>query len=165
MSSAVEGAVPEGFKPFQIPGPFALACGPFYYRQEADGGYGYGFAAEERHTNPYGVVHGGVLFTFADTFMGRTVVAAAKCACATITLNTEFMAGGAPGNWIEGKAEVTRMTRGLAFLRADVSSGGELLMTASGIWRLFPERSATDGTRRPDKESGTRRPDKESGGG
>ena len=55
------------------------------------------------------------------------------------------------------------MTRGLAFLRADVSSGGELLMTASGIWRLFPERSATDGARRPDKESGGRRPEEESG--
>ena len=154
MSGAVEGSVPEGFKPFQVSGPFAQSCGPFYYRQEAGGDYGYGFAAEERHTNPYGVVHGGVLVTFADTFMGRTVVAAAKCACATITLNTEFMAGGAPGDWIEGSAEVTRLTRGLAFLRADVSSGGTLLMTASGIWRLFPERSAIDGIRRPAEEGG-----------
>ena len=155
MSEApAAGDIPEGFKPFQMPGPFSESCGPFYYRKEEDSRYGYGFHAEARHTNPYGVVHGGVLVTFADTFMGRSVVAAAKCACATITLNTEFMAGGAPGNWIEGKAEVTRMTRGLAFLRADVSSDGTLLMTASGIWRLFPERSATDGARRPEEESG-----------
>ncbi len=154
MSDAPAGLVPDGFKPFQVSGPFALSCGPFYYREEPGGDYSYGFAAEERHTNPYGIVHGGVLVTFVDTLMGRSVVAAAKCACATITLNTEFMAGGAPGNWIEGKAEVTRMTRTLAFLRADVSSGGDLLMTASGIWRLFPERSAIDGGRRPAEDAG-----------
>ncbi len=154
MSTAPASAVPEGFKPFQISGPFALSCGPFYYRREAGDDFRYGFAAEERHANPYGEVHGGDLVTFADTFMGRTVVAAAKCACATITLNTEFMAGGAPGDWVEGKAEVSRLTRSLAFLRADVSSGGTLLMTVSGVWRLFPERSAVDGGRRPAEEGG-----------
>ncbi len=154
MSGAPASPVPDGYKEFPVSGPFALSCGPFHYRQEADGDYGYGFAAEERHTNPYGIVHGGVLVTFADTFMGRTVVAAAKCACATISLNTEFMAGGAPGDWIEGRAEVTRLTRSLAFLRAEVSSGGNMLMTASGIWRLFPERSAIDGGQRPAEDAG-----------
>ena len=154
MSGAPASLVPDGYKAFQMPGPFALSCGPFYYRRESGGDYSYGFAAEERHANPYGVVHGGVLVTFADSFMGRTVVAAAKCACATITINSEFMAGGTPGNWVEGKAEVTRLTRVLAFLRAEVSSGGTLLMTASGIWRLFPERDAIDGGRRPAQEGG-----------
>lgn len=154
MSGAPPDTVPDGCKPFQMPGPFALFCGPFYYRQEPDGDYSYGFAAEERHCNPYGVVHGGVLVTFADTFMGRSVVAAANCACATITLNTEFMAGGAPESWIAGKAKVTRLTRTLAFMRGEVSSGGSILMTASGIWRLYPERSAIDGGRQTAKESG-----------
>ncbi len=148
------GDIPEGFKPFQMPGPFSESCGPYYYRKEPDGRYGYGFHAEARHANPYGVVHGGVLVTFADTFMGRSVVAAAKCACATITLNTEFIAGGRPGSWIEGRAEVTRTTRTLAFARAETWSGDEMLMTASGIWRLFPDRSAIHGGRVADERDG-----------
>lgn len=145
VSDGTATIVPEGYKEFHSPGPFASSCGPFHYRPEPDGGYSYGFAAGERHANPYGVIHGGVLFTFADTFMGRTVVAAGKCACATITLNTEFMAGGKAGTWIEGRAEVTRLTRGLAFMRGEVLSEGTLLMTASGVWRLFPDRNAIDG--------------------
>jgi len=156
----MSGPIPAGFKPFTTAGAFVETCGPFYYRKQENGGYRYGFAAEPRHANPYGVIHGGVLITFADTFMGRVVVAAANCACATITLNTEFVSGASAGSWIEGRAEIVRMTSALAFVRADLLAEDDVVLTASGIWRLFPGRSPRDGARLsagPSKNRGSQR--------
>ncbi len=142
--------IPEGYKPFAEVG-FIRDCGPFYYLRLEDGGRRYGFLAEERHTNPYGVVHGGVLITFADTIMGRTVYNAAKRQSTTISFNTEFVAGARPGQWIEGRVELTRMTRSLAFVRGEVLAGGETLLTASGVWRLFDRDAA--GKRIPPRDA------------
>ncbi|MEO1189218.1 MAG: PaaI family thioesterase, partial [Pseudomonadota bacterium] len=41
-------------------------AGPFYMRQDEDGGMVAAFRAERKHMNAGGVVHGGALMTFAD---------------------------------------------------------------------------------------------------
>ena len=132
----MQTAIPDGFKPFQVLGAFAERNGPIYYRKLEDGDFAYGFLAGGDHLNPNGVVHGGMLFTFADQFIGRVVVAATKRICTTIKLDVEYVAPGQPG-WIEGRGEVLRVTRDLAYMRGRVSAGGTTLMTAQGIWRLL----------------------------
>ncbi len=128
---------PEGFKPFRQAGAFADLTGPIYYKKLDDGGFAYGFRIDDKHLNPNDVVHGGMLFTFADQFIGRAVVAETKRYCATIKLNVEFLAPGKNGDWIEGRSETMRITRDLAYMRGRVMSGHHTLMTAQGIWRLF----------------------------
>lgn len=132
--------VPKGFKPFLALGGFIDDCGPFYYAKRGEGDYRYGFMAEQRHGNIDGVIHGGVLVAFADTFMGRVVIHAAKCPCATISLNTEFVAGAKPDNWVEGWARIVRLTKALAFVQSELVVGDETVMTASGVWRVFRNR-------------------------
>ena len=44
---------------------FIGLTGPLWTRREANG-WGYAFVAEARHTNPAGIVHGGMLMTLVD---------------------------------------------------------------------------------------------------
>lgn len=131
--------LPEGFKPFGVPDDFAGLNGPLYCKRLPDGEFIYGFRVGERHLNPNGVLHGGMMFTFADQFLGRVVVAETRRICTTVKLNVEFLAPGKGGDWIEGRAETLRVTRDMAYMRAQVSAGHRTLMTAQGIWRLFGE--------------------------
>ncbi|MEQ9639893.1 MAG: PaaI family thioesterase [Alphaproteobacteria bacterium] len=128
---------PEGFKPFRQAGAFADLTGPIYYKKLDDGDFAYGFRVDDKHLNPNGVAHGGMLFTFADQIIGRMVAAETKRISATIKLNVEYLAPGKPGDWIEGRAETLRITRDLAYMRARVNAGHHTLMTGQGIWRLF----------------------------
>ena len=48
------------------------------------------------------------------------------------------------GEWVEGRGAVTRATRSLAFARAELTSGGKIVFTAEGVFKLM-----TGGNRRP----------------
>ena len=62
-------ALPGGFKPLQVGGDFTANNGPLYIRSvvQPDGNKlrHMGFRVEQRHTNPMGNCHGGMLATFA----------------------------------------------------------------------------------------------------
>lgn len=128
-------APPEGFEPIDEPPGFDAMVGP-YYRKEADDGPVHGFLAEARHINPRGVIHGGMLMTFIDRTLGSLVWHAIDGRpCATVSLNTDFLAPGRPGDWIECRGQVTRQTRALVFVRGELTAGDRTLMTASGVWK------------------------------
>jgi uncharacterized protein (TIGR00369 family) len=116
MREAPTSDLPPGFKPFRGAGAFADHIGPIYYCKLADDRFAYGFRAGPQHLNPNGIVHGGMLFSFADQFIGRMVVAETHRRSATIKLNVEYLAPGRLGDWIEGRAETLRVTRDVAFI-------------------------------------------------
>ncbi len=128
-------APPEGFTQITDPPGFDAMVGP-YYRKQTDDGLVHGFLAEARHINPRGVIHGGMLMTFIDRTLGSLVWQAIDGrACATVSLNTDFLAPARPGDWIECRGQVTRQTRALVFVRGELTAGDRTLMTASGIWK------------------------------
>ena len=55
----------------------------------------------------------------------------------TVTLNAEFVSGVPAGTWIEAAVEIKHHTRSIAYLQGDVYAGEKLLLSASGIWRIF----------------------------
>lgn len=140
MAAASEaGAAEPGFQP---PEGFALlkpnegyiaVSGPYY---RASGGL-YGFQSDERHGNPNGVLHGGAILTFVDTVLGREVVRVTRRRCATVALNSQFMAAGKPGDWIEAKVVIRKLTGSMAFVDAEVTAAGEPVLTATSIYRIF----------------------------
>ena len=67
--------------------------GPYYWRQDGDR-LVYGFQSDARHGNPNGVIHGGALTAFADTLTGHLIEHACGRKCATIALDSRFMAAG-----------------------------------------------------------------------
>lgn len=132
--------MPEGFVEMGRGGPFATDNGPFYVRPRADGGHDYGFVAEPRHENPNGVIHGGMLISFADHFLGHAVVTATGQMCATVNLTADYLAVGRAPAWIQGEAEIVSRSRTMVFLRALVAAGDTRLLSVTSVYRIFEPR-------------------------
>ena len=120
---------------------FNLYIGPIYrLSADADGmGACFGFIAAAKHMNSAGSVHGGMLMSFADVAMGRTARLAAtdsELRGATISLTADFVGPGKLGDLIEARVRVTRRTRTLAFMSADIVAGDRPLMVATGLWKI-----------------------------
>ncbi|OFX05213.1 MAG: thioesterase [Alphaproteobacteria bacterium RIFCSPHIGHO2_12_FULL_66_14] len=135
---------PPDYVPFQETGGYIGLSGPYYWKREPSGLVVYGFQSDARHGNPNGVLHGAAITTFVDTFLGHAVVAATGRLCATIALNSQFVAGVPTGGWISGRANVRKLTRTMAFLDAEVSAQETLLLTATAIFRVFEDRSTAN---------------------
>lgn len=138
--------IPPGFVPIAQSGKhesFEHMVGPIYHLpSEAKDRVRFGFLVEPRHTNPYGVLHGGMLGTVVDTMMGYLVFhALSGGACATINLNCDFISAAKAGDWIEGEARITRMGRQVAFVRAEAECAGKPVLTASGSWAIVAAKS------------------------
>ncbi len=129
---------PAGFRAIRETGGFDDWIGPLYARRLDGGGYRLGFLAEQRHVNPLGALHGGMMMSVCDTMMGIAVFRAiGKKPCATIGLNAHFVAGARAGDWIEASAEIIRRGQSVVFVRATLARGDTCLMTADGIWKVL----------------------------
>ncbi len=133
--------IPEGFEPFPYISGFIDLAGPYYFGGKDGDVLRYGYLAADEHDNTNGVVHGGALMTFADTAMGSAVYMTAKGPCATISMNSEFIAGAKPGQWIEAAVVISKITRTLAFVRAELLSENRTVLNSSGIWKIFSAKS------------------------
>lgn len=130
---------PAGFEPFDDNMGYIALSGPYYWKRLEEGGYEYGFASDERHANPNRVLHGGSLTTFLDTILGHAVVKAARRPCATIALNTQFVAGAPIGQWISGRVRMQKLTRTLAFVEGEAWAADTLLITCTAIFKVFAD--------------------------
>jgi acyl-coenzyme A thioesterase PaaI-like protein len=102
----------------------------------------YGLLTGAEHVNPSGAVHGGVLMAFADHGLSFLAwEAAERAACATIQMNSQFLDGVAPGEFVELRGEVVRRTKSLVFMRGlMVALGGSAeraVVAVDGIWRIL----------------------------
>ncbi len=129
--------IPEGYRPEPENNAFAALVGPIYRKTE-DGGVWFLFDAEDKHRNPRGVVHGGMLMTFMDNLLARTIVhAIGDVGKATMSLSCDFVGPARPGQRIEGRGEVTRVTRSVVFARGSIAADGATVVTGSGVWKLL----------------------------
>jgi uncharacterized protein (TIGR00369 family) len=137
------GVIPEGFVVVDIADDFLRLVGPLRVKLEADGPR-VGMLLEKRHGNPLGIAHGGCLMTLADMVMGFGCGFATKTPGVhpTITLNSDFVRGARIGNWVEGKAIITRRTPNFIFTRCDLVCAGEVVMSASAVFKVSAPRGA-----------------------
>ncbi|MEC7761830.1 MAG: PaaI family thioesterase [Pseudomonadota bacterium] len=130
---------PEGYDAFDEEGTFIGVLGPVYLKRLGDRTVTY-LELDERHTNPMGVAHGGLLMTLLDITLGST--AGAKIdhvgVYPTIQLNCNFLRGAKLGDVVEGRAEVTRLSRTLAFVSGQLEVGGQPIATATAVFRNPP---------------------------
>lgn len=133
MTATVEALIADGYRQLDKDEPFEVLVGPFYMREKKDGTYQSAFIAEEKHTNAFGMVHGGLLMSFADFSLFSIARNHVNGDCVTVGFNSEFVAAGQVGELIESSGEVTRATRSLLFVRGTVYSGDKTLLSFSGI--------------------------------
>jgi len=133
--------LPPGFVPLEIGGDYVGINGPLYIRHEGDLVL-LGFRVEKRHTNLLGTCHGGMLATFCDMLLPITVhrksAEVGLRFLPTINLQIDYLAPAQLGMWIEGEAQVLRVTRTLVFVQALVTADGTPAVRTSGILKIGP---------------------------
>jgi uncharacterized protein (TIGR00369 family) len=133
---------PPGFKPIVHSSPFGAENGPFFESRSGDS-WIRGFRVLERHTNAGGIAHGGMLMTFADVVLAQAVIHQAGQPAVTVRMTSDFLAPARLGDWVEGTAEVTRVTRSMAFVEGRLKSGSRTLLTASAVFQMLHQPGDT----------------------
>lgn len=93
--------------------------------------------AEERHLNPNGTVHGGVVFTLVDVSMAealRTITEEDE-RLVTVEIKVNFMEPGNPGT-LAATAQVRKGGKRMTVVEAEVSQeeSGEIVALATGTY-------------------------------
>ena len=128
--------VPDGFEAFHPGDDFVGLVGPLYVKPEADG-LRVGLVIEQRHSNPMGIAHGGLLMTLADMVMGVGCgyLTGIRFPHPTISMNGDFVRGPRVGTFVEGKARIARRTKNVLFCSCELTEDGEVFLTSSGVFK------------------------------
>jgi acyl-coenzyme A thioesterase 13 len=89
---------------------------------------------EDRHMNPGGVVHGGVLTTLMDEATAHTIatVRGLEAPLATVDMNVSFLSSARPGDELQCEARALRVGSAVAFAEAEVRRRGRDDVVAKG---------------------------------
>jgi uncharacterized protein (TIGR00369 family) len=86
--------------------------------------------ADERHLNPHGSVHGGVLATMIDVAMGSVVASDDDAGVpVTVSLTVTYLEPGRPGR-LEAVARVRKRGKRLTVVEAEVTQDGDVVADA-----------------------------------
>jgi acyl-CoA thioesterase len=88
--------------------------------------------------NPHGVLHGGVLYTMADTGMGAALYTelGADESCATIEVKINYLKPVKSGE-VVCETEIVNKGRSVAYLESELTNGGETVARATGSYSVF----------------------------
>ena len=121
-------------------GGFNLYAGPFWRLKGERETHLYALLVEQKHMNSSGSLHGGVLMTFADIAMSQTSRAVSGApTCSTVSLSCDFTGPGKLGDVIIARVRVTRQTRTMVFLSAELVCGERKLGVVTGLWKIFEQ--------------------------
>jgi acyl-CoA thioesterase len=106
---------------------------------KCEGGFSRGvLEVDERHLNPHQVVHGGVIYSMADTGMGGAVYSCLDEGelCATVEIKIVYMAPVTSGR-LTCDTRVVHLGKRIALLESEVTDGDTLVAKATGTYSLF----------------------------
>ena len=126
----------SGWKPRALDG-FIGSVGPLWTRKEAEA-WAYGFVATSQHTNPAGIVHGGLLMTLIDHALSAIAWEDAdRRPCVTIQIDVRFLDAVRPSALIEARGRVVRRTATLSFTEGQLTVGTNVVATASALLKIL----------------------------
>jgi uncharacterized protein (TIGR00369 family) len=133
--TAVADPALEGWKPRTLPGFFDLV-GPLWTKKEGDS-WAYGIVAEDKHVNPAGIVHGGMLATLLDHALSAIAWEAnERKPCITIALDVHFLAPARPGQFVAARGRIVRQASSLVFMQGSLTVDGDEIATACAILKI-----------------------------
>lgn len=125
----------SGWRKRGLPG-FAGLIGPLWTKKE-NGGWAYGLLATQSHTNPAGLVHGGLVTTLLDHALSAVAWEAMdRRPCVTVSLDTQFLSAARSGQFLEARGRVVRATFSLIFLQGTIQVSESDIATASAILKV-----------------------------
>jgi uncharacterized protein (TIGR00369 family) len=119
------------------PSPFVRMIGA-KFEEWREGYVRMSLVVEEKHTNPNGVMHGGVLTTLMDETLGAVVASVRgmdvmrAAPHATVEMNVSFLAGARPGDEIIVEGRALKVGRSVAFGEAEARRRGSDDLIAKG---------------------------------
>ena len=128
----------------QVPPNCDLTLGMVCVDKAAPGRTRWRMVADERFTNPAGVVQGGFLAAFCDSAMGAAAVThtrGRKVFCANVEMKVSFVGAVPPGAELVCTAEVVGGGKRVAFAEARVTDGDRLVASASSTYLLTPREA------------------------
>jgi len=143
-----------GFEPVDIGGIFATSNGPLHARW-FDDHLQLGFRVGPRHVNPGQQCHGGMLGMFADILLSTAAqyqTDIPRVFLPTISLQMDFIASAPLGSWVQGQADILRVTRNLVFSQGLIYADGMLVLRSSGVFKrgpLLPDSAGDQALRLP----------------
>jgi uncharacterized protein (TIGR00369 family) len=127
----------SGFRETTLVDPFEIFIGPIYEQGEPPA-RGFAFLVDERHVNMRGVIHGGMLMSFADAALGQAVWDATdRAPSVTLNMQSQFLKPARVGDVVLVKPELIRRTRSFVFMRGDFQVAGETVFAATSVWKLL----------------------------
>jgi acyl-coenzyme A thioesterase PaaI-like protein len=131
---------PPGFEQSRTRGPYSTRNGPYFDKVEG-ARFWHGLRVQHRHCNAHGSLHGGMMSSFADGLLATSVSRGTSMRGVTVRMVCDLIGGVDAGAWLEGSAWVTGRDENTAFAEAEAFADGELVFTASGVFRIFPRQS------------------------
>ena len=136
---SASAGIPAGFKLLPRMGEFIGVNGPLYLKHEGDL-VQVGFRVEARHTNPMRICHGGMMASFCDMLLPISVHRKSSEVgmrfLPTISLQIDYLAPAPLGAWVQGEADVLRVTRTLVFAQGVARIDGAPVLRVSGTFKI-----------------------------
>ena len=126
--------MPKGFNPFgELIGLEFTAYGDGHSRCE--------LRAEEELFNPHGVLHGGVIYSMADTGMGGALYSllGENELCTTVEIKIAYFAAVKSGTLVCDTNVIQRRSR-IAILESEIRNGSQLVAKALGTFYIYDQR-------------------------
>ncbi len=145
-ANASADEAPAGFSAANVGSGFSSRNAQFYAKW-ANERLQLGFRVAEHHTNLRGVLHGGMLATYADTLLPYAAMYQAlggRHFLPTISLQIDYLAPAAFGAWVQGEGEVLRTTRNMVFMQGLATADDMPIARLSGIFKIGPAAGELD---------------------
>lgn len=129
----------EGFESIGQTGSFLDHIGGIESRRVSDRRVEVRLRLEERHLNPNGTTHGGLILTLLDFTLGVTVEHSLGDGLAghpiTIQLSSSMIGSARLGETIVGTGRVDAATKTMTFVAGEIMCDGRTLATATAVFR------------------------------
>ena len=112
--------------------------GGVMFKNISDTEYEFKSIINENHLNAAGITHGGYLAALIDAGAGTAAHRSAEnVPCVTISLDLKFIGASKKGDEILGKVKILKKTKSLIFLFCELTCGGKIITSASGVWKML----------------------------
>ncbi len=113
------------------------ALGEIYTYRDAQDKWYYAFQLTEEHCNAQGFAHGGILMTAMDHGLALVIWEAVDRAfCATVHLDTHFVASVKPPALLELRTEITKQSGNLVFAVGELWCDDVMAVRSTGVWSV-----------------------------
>lgn len=115
---------------------YSKLLGQLETKQE-DGKDIYRMFVENTHLNSGNFAHGGFLMSFLDNVMGNAAFKSFNnTPCVTISMTTHFTLSASCGDELIGHPIIEKRTKTLSFVKCQVFSKDNLIVSGAGIWKI-----------------------------